>query len=135
MDSRAFANVMPRRTVRKPFQIWSYPGSRAGVRYVAANDGTIRNEGEYDFSFRTIEGHEEMVTRQMSQVNKAMGSVAYFVDRGYQVVFDKDDDTGEDISRMTHKAAGRVSRIRRQRNIWIFDAFQVDSSFIRRGAR
>ena len=76
--------------------------------------------------FRTTEGHEEMVT---------MGSVAYFVDRGYQVVFDKDDDTGEDISRMTHKATGRVSRFRRQRNIWILDAFQDDSSFIGQGAR
>ena len=46
MDSGASANVMPRRMVRKPSQIRPSPGSRAGVKYVAANDGVIYNEGE-----------------------------------------------------------------------------------------
>ena len=75
MDSGASANVMPTRMVREPSQIRSSPGSRAGVRYVAANHGTIKNEGEYDANFQTTEGHEEMVTMQIAQVNKALGSV------------------------------------------------------------
>ena len=94
MDSGASANVMPRRMVRKPSEIRPSPGSKAGVKYVTANDGVIYNEGEYDFKFQTTEGNEEMVTMQIAQVNKALGSVAYFVDRGYQVVFDKDMNTG-----------------------------------------
>ena len=103
---------------------------------MAANDGVIHNEGEYDFEFTTAEGNEEIVTMQIAQVNKALGSVAYFVDRGYQVVFDKDDETGEDVSRMTHKASGRVSKFRREQNIWILDAFtRSNTGFIRPGAR
>ena len=117
MDTGASANVMPRRMVRVPSQIRSSPGSRAGVKYVAANDGVIYNEGEYDFTFQTKEGHEEVVTMQIAQVNKALGSVAYFVDRGCQVIFDQDEITKEDLSRMVHKASGRVSTFRRERNI------------------
>ena len=104
--------------------------------YVAANDGVIYNEGEYDFKFQTTEGNEEMVTMQIAQMNEALGSVAYFADRGYQVVFDKDMNTGEDLSLMRHKATGRVSRFRRERNIWILDAVAaLDDFFIRPGQR
>ena len=136
MDSGASANVMPRRMVRFPSQIRPSPGSRAGVKYVAANDGTIRNEGEYDFHFTTMEGDTEMVTMQIAQVNKALGSVAYFVDRGYQVLFDKDMLTGKDLSRMIHKATGRIAKFRREKNIWILDAFNsIDQGFTRQGER
>ena len=83
-----------------------------------------------------LDPNEEIVTMQIAQVNKALGSVAYFVDRGYQVVSDKDDETGEDVSRMTHKASGRVSKFRRERNIWILDAFtRSNTGFIRPGAQ
>ena len=103
---------------------------------MAANNGVIYNEGEYDFEFTTAEGNDEIVTMQIAQVNKALGSVAYFVDRRYRVVFDKDDETGEDISNMMHKPSGRVSRFRRERNIWILDAFtRSNTGFIRPGAR
>ena len=136
MDSGASANVMPRRMVRRPSEIRPSPGSRAGVRYVAANDGVIENEGEYDFEFKTSEGHNEVVTMQIAAVNKALGSIAYFIDRNYQVIFDKDMNTGEDLSLMRHKVTGRVSRFRRDKNIWVLDAFApVDELFIRQGAR
>ena len=58
------------------------------------------------------EGHNEMMVMQIANVNKALGSVAYFVDRGYKVLFDKDEETGEDLSMMVHKKSGRVSRFR-----------------------
>ena len=100
------------------------------MKYVAANDGVVYNEGEYDFTLQTKEGHEEVVTMQIAQVNKALGSVAYFVDRGYQVIFDQDEGTKEDLSRMVNKVSGRVSTFRRERNIWILDAFApADPSF------
>ena len=132
MDSGASANVMPRRMVRKPSQIGPSPGSRAGVRYVAAKDGIIKNEDNILFEFITSEGNSEMVTMHIAQVNKALGSVAYFVDRGYQVIFDK---TGEDVSRMVHKASGRISKFRRERNIWILDAFATGEPVFSRPER
>jgi len=136
MDSGASANVMPRRMAMAPSRIRPSPGSIAGVKYVAANDGVIKNEGEYDFNFTTVEGHDEVVVMQIAEVNKALGSVAYFVDHGYMVIFDKDAKVGKDLSRMIHKASGRISKFRREKNIWILDAFVgVDQGFIRQGAR
>ena len=56
MDSGAGNNVMPRRMVIKKSEIRESEGSRRGVHYVAANDGRIPNEGEYDLKFSTVEG-------------------------------------------------------------------------------
>lgn len=127
MDTGASANVMPKRMIRHPGRIRPSPGSLAGVKYVAANGGIIKNDGEYDFPFTTAEGHDETITMQVAEVNKALGSVAYFVDHRYRVVYDTDENTGQDISMMTHKPSGRVTRFRRERNIWILDAFtQID---------
>ena len=135
MDSGAAANCMPRRMVRFPSRIRPSPGSIRGVKYVAANDGIIHNEGEYDFEFLTSDGHEECVVMQIAEVNKALGSVAYFVDHGYMVIFDQ-DEKGKDVSRMIHKKSGRVSRFRREKNIWILDAFaSVTTGFQRQGTR
>ena len=50
------------------------------------------------------------------------------VDTGHRVVFDKDDKTGVDLSFITHKATGDSIRMKRERNIWIIDAFVNDSS-------
>ena len=55
MDSGASANVMPKKMTIDPRKIRPSPGSRAGVKYVAANDGVIRNEGEYEMEFQTKE--------------------------------------------------------------------------------
>ena len=55
-------------------------------------------------------------------MNKALGAVSYFVDNGYQVIFDKDLATDRDLSYMRHKASGRTTRYRRDRNIWVLDA-------------
>ena len=85
----------PRRMLRgkKNGKITSSKGSRAGVHYVAANDARIKNEGEAKFHFTTKEGHAECFTFQIADVNKALCAVSYLVDHGYQVIFDKDEDT------------------------------------------
>ena len=127
IDSGAANNVMPRRMVRNKAKIRSSPSSRRGVNYVAANDGRIPNEGEFDFSFQTTEGNDETMVVQVAEVNKALGAVSYLVDHGYRVVFDKDLKTGRDISFMLQKAKNITSRFRRERNIWVLDAF-VDNS-------
>ena len=59
---------------------------------------------------------------QIAEVNKHLGSVAYFVDRDFRVVYDKNMVTGEDRSYMIHKQTKTTYRFRRERNIWILDA-------------
>ena len=105
----------------------------AGVHCLAANNGRIPNEGEHDFEFMTAEGGIEEMTFQVAEVNKALGSVSYLVDRGYKVVFDKDKETGEDLSHMMHKATKRIAKFRRERNVWILEAaVEADETPFRR---
>ena len=102
------------------------------MHYVAANNGKIPDEGEYDFHLETSEGHDEMLTFQIAEVNKALGSVSYMVDRRYRLIFDQDDD-GRDISVMIYKPENRITRLRRERNVWILDAaVEVDDGRFRR---
>ena len=55
-----------------------------------------------------------------------MASVSALVDAGHRVVFEKDDVTGVDLSFITHKASGTSIRMRRERNVWIIDAYVDD---------
>ena len=139
MDSGAGNNVMPRRMVIKKSEIRESEGSRRGVHYVAANDGRIPNEGEYDLNFSTVEGQEQCLTFQIAEVNKALCAVSNLVDNGFRVVFDKNMKINEDTSHMLHKETGVTTRYRRTRNVWVLDAFvdgdnsNKDQSFHRRG--
>ena len=90
---------------------------------MAANDGRIPNEGEYDLYFDTSEGQKKMLVMQVADVNKALGSISYQVDDSYRVVFDKDMKTGVDTSHMTHKPTNTTTRFRREKNVWILDAY------------
>ena len=77
---------------------------------------------------------------QIAEVNKARGSISYLVDHGYTVVFDQDENSGKDLSMMIHKASGRRTRFRRERNVWVLDVIveeeaeaNTDEPFHRRG--
>ena len=106
---------------------------------MAANDGRIPNEGEYDLKFSTVEGQEQCLTFQIAEVNKALCAISNLVDNGFRVVFDKNMKTNQDISHMLHKEIGVTTRYRRTRNVWVLDAFvdgdssNKDQSFHRRG--
>jgi hypothetical protein len=131
VDSGAANNVMPRRMVKNKSKIRASPSSIRGVHYVAANNGRIPNEGEFDFDFFTSEGNQESIIVQIAEANKALGAVSYLVDNGYRVVFDKDMATGKDVSFMMKKVNGVTSRFRRDRNIWVLDAYvQCDENGI-----
>ena len=82
----------------------------------------MKNEGEVDIPFESLEEHKQSMIFQIAEINKPLGSVAYFVDRDYRVVFDQNSVTGEDLSYMVHKPTRTVYRFRRERNIWIMDA-------------
>ena len=97
--------------------------SRAGVHYVVANNGRIPNEGEADFAFQTRDGKHMSWLFQIAEVNKTLASVSALVDAGHRVVFDKDEVTGIDTSFITHKTTGASIRMRRERNVWLIDAY------------
>ena len=97
MDSGAGDNVIPKRMVNHK-KIRRSPGQDAGLHYVVAGDHRIPNLGEVDLKFTTTEGVEESWCCQIADVNKPLGSVADRVDHGYRVVYDRDDDTGQDLS-------------------------------------
>ena len=137
MDTGAHHNVMPRRMVGKK-KIRPSPGSRIGMKYVGAGGERIPNEGEVDFPFRTAEGHKQNVVFQIAEVNKALCAVSYLVDRHNQVIFDKDEETGMDVSRMINKKTGKVIEMTRERNVWTIDAYIDEDTdeavdFVRRG--
>ena len=88
MDTGAHHNVMPKRMIGRR-SIRPSAGSKSGMNYVGAGGERIKNEGEVDFPFETTEGHKQSMIFQIAEVNKPLGSVAYFVDREYRVVYDK----------------------------------------------
>ena len=55
--------------------------------------------------------------------HKVLCAVSYFVDHGHHVLFDQDDSTGVDTSRIVHKKMGRTIRMVRDRNVWTIDAY------------
>ena len=139
MDLGAANHFMPRSMVRRKQQIRSSAGSRAGVHYVAANNARIRNEGECDFHFSTKEGQEENFVFQIAEVNKALCAVSYLVDHGHQVIFDKDEETGVDISRIINNITGHSIPMLRERNVWTIEAYidegtDSKSDFARQGS-
>jgi hypothetical protein len=135
VDSGAADPVMPRRMVRgRGNKIRPSDASRAGVHYVSASANRIKNEGETDLKFDTDDGHSLNWTFQIAEVNKVLASVSYLVDHNHRVVFDKDAATGRDISFITNKATGASIKMRRDRNVWVIDAYineDDDSSFTR----
>ena len=69
-----------------------------------------------------------MLCMQIAEVNKALGSVSYLVDRGYKIVFDKCERTGRDLSSMVHKKTEVATRFRRERNVWVLDAYVASNT-------
>lgn len=123
VDSGAADNVMPRRLLRGRARVRPSAASKAGVNYVAANDGRIPNEGEADMEFMSGEGHHHKWTFQIAEVNKVLASVSALVDSGHKVIFEKDEKTGADISFIVQKSTGMSTKMRRDRNVWVIDAW------------
>ena len=123
VDSGAADNVMPRRLLRGKAKVRPSEASRAGVHYVAANNGRIRNEGEADLAFLTKEGNGHSWTFQIAEVNKVLAAVSALVDANHRVIFDKDEKSGVYISFITDKATGVSTKMRRDRNVWVVDAW------------
>ena len=66
--------------------------------------------------------------------NKALASVSALVDTGHRVVFDQAEATGVDCSFIVNKVTGQSTKMRRERNVWVVDAFideDIDLDFAR----
>ena len=78
---------------------------------------------EEDFPFETKDGTRHQWTFQVANVNKVLAAVSAMVDAAYRVTFEKDMETGIDISFIFHKATGKVIKMRRDRNVWVIDTY------------
>ena len=129
VDSGAADNVIARRMLRGSCsRVRPSEASKAGVCYIAANDGRIANEGEADMRFTTREGNRLSWTFQVAEVNKVLAAVSSLVDTNHRVVFDKDERTGTDVSFIIDKSSGVVTKMRRERNVWVVDAWIEDTN-------
>ena len=45
------------------------------------------------------------------------------LDAGNKVTFEKDEKTGLDISHILNKKSGMYTKLRRERNVWVVDAW------------
>ena len=106
IDSGASDSVMPEALARKcPMR--SSPGSRLGVKYIAAAGKVIYNQGQKHVQVETDGGYLCSLTMQITGVNKALMSVSKICDSGHEVIFTSDG------GRMVNKASGQVVPFKR----------------------
>ena len=71
--------------------------------------------------FWTKEGVMACLMFQVADINKPLGSVSHMTDNDYCVVFNKHE--GVDVSYVLHKPTDTIMRLRRERGIYILDAW------------
>ena len=76
--------------------------------------------------FQSKEGHNHRWTFQVAEVNKMLAAVSDLVDSRHRVTFDQCDRTGADISFIVDKATGQATKMRRERKVWVGDAWVGD---------
>ena len=108
MDSGAGNNVMPRRMVMKKSEIRESEGSRRGVHYVAANDGRVPNEMEYDIKFGEYDSQDLYYDSsgrrwvRTDTIKAQRKRYKYTTLRDMLIVLrDKDDDGGQGYPKYT----------------------------------
>ena len=89
--------------------------------YVATSGTRIPNLGQFLLRFVTRDGHEGGLLFQVAAVNKALASVSHLTDIGYCVVFNKHE--GRDVSYLLHKESNTFWKLRRERGVFVLDAY------------
>ena len=102
-------------------------GSKRGQHYVAANGSHIQNEGKKCVVFRTNENVSRRITFQCAKVTKPLISVDKMTEAGYDVILSKSDP------RIVHSRTGEVTRLRREKGVFILDMWMPASVFSRQG--
>ena len=87
-------------------------GSKRGQTYMSASGDDLVNKGEQKIPVTTEEGAEMNCTFQITDVNRALCSVAKMCDKGNRVVFEAGGGYVEDIE-------GRKTVFRRENNVYV----------------
>ena len=96
-------------------------GSRRGLHYVSATNHRIPNQGEVKMNYKTDEWHEDSIVFQVADVNKQLMSISDRVDSKCRVVFDQDENTGEDITHIYNKRTKKKTCLKRVGKVWVLD--------------
>ena len=116
IDSGAADHVMPLGWLAWIIMVAS-AGSLRRLHYVAASGTRIPNLGQQVVRFLTENGTWASWTFQVAAVNKPLVSVSKLVDDGWRVVFD------DEASYCWHKKTGRRIAIKRERGVFVVDAY------------
>lgn len=100
-------------------------GSRAGVKYMAANGSIMPNRGEKDVKVVTEEGDHCTLRMQVTDVQKALVSVSKICDAGHEVTFTKD---GGEIK---HIQSGQTTKFKRADDVYRLNV-KLNTVFSRR---
>ena len=125
MDSGCSVFVVPSGWL-KMFAVRESEGQRSGQTFQAAAKGgaPIKNEGEKEIKFVTINGAKRKMVCQIAKVNKMLASIGQICDKGNDVVFRKD---GGDIINIETK---RKTPFRRLGNVYVMDAWIRNPAWI-----
>ena len=110
IDSGAGENVMPGYMApHTPVQ----QSAESGVMYTAANGKTMPNRGRKVVKVTTKEGQLRTMNMQITDVNRALMSVAKICDAGHVVTFSSDRGV------IRNKKTGEETKFRRENNVSI----------------
>ena len=126
VDSGAGENVMNEKMApRTPLR---YSDEQdAGVLYTTANGETMPNRGKKVLHVVTKEGHTRAMNMQITDVNKALMSVARICDAGNTVIFKKDGGI------IKNNKTGEETKFRRENNVYRMTVKLHESGFARQG--
>ena len=126
VDSGAADHVMPIGWLVM-FIVMASIGSKKGLHYVAADGTRIPNLGQQMIRFMTLDGTWCEWVFQVAGIHKPLVSVSKLIEAGYRVVFD------EDNSYIIHKKSKQIIKMRKERGVFVVDAYvtRTNQSFIR----
>ena len=124
IDSGAGENVMP--GYMAPHTPVS-ESTESGVMYTAANGEMMPNRGCKRVKVTTREGQLRTVNMQITDVNRALLSVAKICDAGHTVMFTSDGGVIRNIK------SGEETQFRREHNVYRMSVKVNEAGFVRQG--
>ena len=124
IDSGAGENVMPEHMA--PYTPVQH-SKEAGVLYTAANGDTMPNRGCKRVKITTKEGQLRTMNMQVTDVNRALMSVAKICDAGHTVTFTTDGGV------IRNTQSGEETKFRRENNVYRMTVKLNETGFTRQG--
>ena len=111
VDNVASPDVFPEYRIRQS------EGSKKGLHYLAANNGSIPNVGKQHLCFESSEGLSFKVRMQSAGVSRPILSVMKLAESGNDVVFRQDGGT------IKNRATGLVTEFIRKHGVYVLRAW------------